>query len=460
MRLSLLALITVLALPVLARGQSTLDFPRTILPSELATTGFAIVNPGSAAAPVTFTLYKSDGNTEKTANETVPARGQLAKTGNELFPGAANAGWVQATSASSGLQGFWLGGNFTTFLDGADAAPSSPELVLPLVSAQSEIHVANTGVDDVTLLIQLYGDDGQELAPPFPQRIRPKGSFKSETATLFPGTNLALARYVRLTCLNPFAALVIARNLFGPPSWAVVNALPGTTQTTEIDFPQVVDGLSAGGNWQSGIGVTNLSITSSNDVFITFTTEDGTVLQTVQRTLPAKGAIREPVRTLFGLPAGYQNGWVRVVGTLPITGFVTYADNVAGGVAVVPAQSQPQRQQLFAHIADLQPWLTGLALLNTNTIEATVEVFALNPNGSLIGNAIFLLSPGAKISRLLSEWIPQTQTRVSDGGFVFVRSDVPLYGIELFFTRDLRVLSNVAAARILPEIVYSPPSPQ
>jgi hypothetical protein len=43
----------------------------------------------------------------------------------------------------------------------------------------------------------------------------------------------------------------------------------------------------------------------------------------------------------------------------------------------------------------------------------------------------------------LRELVPQTQTRSSDGGFVIVRSSVPLYGIELFFSRDLRVIANV-----------------
>jgi hypothetical protein len=54
--------------------------------------------------------------------------------------------------------------------------------------------------------------------------------------------------------------------------------------------------------------------------------------------------------------------------------------------------------------------------------------------------------------------IPQTQTRTSDGGFVFVHSDQPLFGIELFFSRDVRILANVSAGRILPGIIYSPPS--
>ncbi len=68
-----------------------------------------------------------------------------------------------------------------------------------------------------------------------------------------------------------------------------------------------------------------------------------------------------------------------------------------------------------------------------------------------------VIAPGDKIARLLSEWISQTQTRTSDGGFVFIRSNVPIYGIELFFRRDLRVLSNVPAFVLGPNEIFTPP---
>ncbi len=459
---TILSFAAVLSLPLLVSAQSALDFPRSIQPSDFSTSGFAIVNPGPTPALVTFTLYKADGAVEKSSTETIPARGQLARSAGELFGGAVNAGWVQASSGVTGLQGFWLGGDYSTFMDGAEAAPSSANLVLPLVSPQSEIHVANTGFDAVTVVFEVYGDDGFLLpqSREFPQYIPPKGFFKREASEIFPGVNLNPGRHVRLRCANPFAAVVIARNYLNTgPSWAVANAVPAFSSSTEMNFPQVVDGAFGGANWISVLGVSNLSATSSNDLFMTFTRDDGTPLQTVQRTLPPNGALRDTARGLFSLPAGFQNGSVRVAGSLPLAGYVAYADTVGTGVAVVPPQQQAQSNLLFAHIADLPPWWTGLALLNTNAAAANVEIFALAPGGTLIGSARLALGAGQKVSKLLSELIPQTQRRTSDGGFVFVRSDVPVYGIELFFARDLKVLANVAAGRLAPGITYTPPSP-
>jgi hypothetical protein len=121
---------------------------------------------------------------------------------------------------------------------------------------------------------------------------------------------------------------------------------------------------------------------------------------------------------------------------------------------------------IFAHIADLQPWYTGMALQNPSSTAATVEVFAINPDGTLIGGAAnvpsarFVLMPGAKIAKLLSELIPQTQSRLNDGGFVFIRTTngVPIHAIQLVFTRNQKILANISAIPLPPELNYTPPT--
>jgi len=60
---------------------------------------------------------------------------------------------------------------------------------------------------------------------------------------------------------------------------------------------------------------------------------------------------------------------------------------VKGGLAIVPVQDTPSSAMLFAHIADLPPWLMGLALLNAGGTDAMVEVYAIAPSGALIGGA-------------------------------------------------------------------------
>src|SRR5262245_26572910 len=75
-----------LAFPIAGYSQTVLNFPRAFTGADLATTGFAVVNPGTTSAPVTFTLYSATGTVVTTSPQTIPAAGQLALLGSQLFP--------------------------------------------------------------------------------------------------------------------------------------------------------------------------------------------------------------------------------------------------------------------------------------------------------------------------------------------------------------------------------------
>src|SRR5262249_19069070 len=138
-----------------------------------------------------------------------------------------------------------------------------------------------------------------------------------------------------------------------------------------------------------------------------------------------------------------------------------YADTVAGALAVVPA-GVSRSNLLFAHIADgpaiAAPWQTGIAFLNTGATAATLDIFALSPTGALIGAATKSVAPGGRLVDQLHNWIPAVNG--VNGGFVFVRSSngAPVYGIELFYTQDLTILSNVASGGLAAGVTYTPPA--
>jgi len=465
--LVLVALILCNALALDLTAQSTLNFPRAFTPSDLGNTGFAVVNPGSSSASATFTLRGADGATLATDTQTVAAGGQLAKLGSELFPGASSAGWIQLTSDSTGLQGFWLGGDFTTFTDGAEAAPSAIDLIFPLVASDTEINIANTASTPATVTVSLRQADGTELASAT-ETIAGMGVFQSAASALFSGAVVAQATHVRMTAGTTISATAIVNGFLVSPSWGAINGVDASGSVTELNFAHVISGSGGGGNWLTEISVTNLT-SSANNVTITFNPLSGSSTS-VQRTIAANVTLRESAKDLFGLsdtPTDFnaQDGWVQVTSTSAVTGFVAYADSTAGGLAIVPVQGAALTEMLFAHIAQATGWLTGLALLNTSGTAADIEIYAMNPDGTLIGGpqdspaAAFTLAPGEKIAKLISDpWIPNAQT---NGGFVFVRTtnDVPLFGIELFFLSNLALLSNVAPGALATGITYTPPTP-
>jgi hypothetical protein len=446
--------ILILAVPTMGFSQSTLNFPKFFSPAELPVSGFAIVNPNSGTATVNFKLYSASGQLVSSQDQTYGSGTQTARTGNEIFTNLGSGGWVQATSTTPGLQGFWMNYNATlTYIDGAEAATSAMDQVIPLVAATTEVNVANPAPSPNSVTITLFGESGA-LGSPVTQTIQPNGVYQGIVAEMFPGVAIGDARYVRVTGTAQVASTAVVRGYLAPRETVVINGIDRTTSLTQMNFPHVVSG---GGNWTTEVGITNLAA-APQSVTISFTPKGGGAPISVSRQLAANGGLRSTAQSLFGFnPADFQDGWVRVTGTAPIAGFVAYADTVTGGVAVVPVQETPRAQMLFAHIADLDPFYTGVAVLNTNTTTASVSISAMTPEGTLIGTNTFDVGRDSKTARLLVELIPQTQARNRDGGFLFVSSNVPLYGIELFFNRNFAAVSNVAAGALAPGIQYVVP---
>lgn len=461
-----------LALPLSGFSQSTLNFPRVYTAQDLGSTGFAFVNPGPTAASMTFTLYSLTGATVSTSTpQTIPAGGQIAKLGTELFSNVGSGGWIKGTSTTTGITGFWLGGDFGTYTDGAEAAPPGQEFVFPLATATTELSVANLASSANTITIRVYDATGTALplaSTTVTSALPTNGAYKSTLAAAFPGVNFSNAMYVRVTGTGVMAATTLITDFLYAPSWSVINGIDTSSNVNEAYFAHAYSETQSGVNtWVSTLGVANLS-TSSNTLTITYTTTAG-VATTVTRTLNGRGAIRETVKDMFGFGNGTVDGWVRVSGTGPIAGMLALGYAAAKGVAIVPMQLTPQSQYTFAHVAQDSGWGSGIAMLNPTGTPATIEVYILQPSGALVGGALdatrngtpsatFTLAPGSMDVHLLNEYVPASN---SNGGFVYLRSsnNVPLYAYELFFRSALDLISNVAAGVIDPSITYTPPAP-
>jgi hypothetical protein len=272
------------------------------------------------------------------------------------------------------------------------------------------------------------------------------------------------ARYIQLTSSAPVAASFTTYDYLVHET-AVLTAINSAGSRSDLVFSHVLSGVAPDADWTTDIEIINTGSATAT-LTLTFNTQEAGV-KTAQRTLMAGGALRQSVQELFGVTNAFQSGWVRVSSGEPIVGAAVYADRLHSGCAAVPAQTSAQTTLLFAHIADLAPWYTGIALLNATDTPANVEVFGFNSDGSPIGGATaaqarFTLPAGARTAKVLGEWIPATQQRAADGGFVLIRTtnDVPLYGLELFFLRNLTVLANVPAQIVEPRVSFLfPPNP-
>jgi hypothetical protein len=465
----LLFSLLLLALPLCGFGQSTLNFPRLLEVSDATATGLAIVNPSASAASVTFTYYNESGVAVATSPQTVPARNSYVKFAvPEVFASVTSRGWIQATSTTTGLQGFWLGGDFDSRMDGAETSPVAQEFIFPLATADTELSLVNLATSTNALTIRLYGSDGTELtATPATQNVPPNGAFKAELDTIFTTANFTNARYVKVTGTGSFTGTTVVFDFIHSPSWSVVNGINTELVVTEANFGHV----PSGSGWTSVIGITNFSATAQT-VTITYNRPvGGGTAVSVTRTLPARGSLRESAGDLFtgitnGFTSAFENGWVKVTGTAPLGGFIAYGYQPTGGVAVVAMQPEPSTAMIFSHVANGPVFDTGLALLNTSSTDAVVEVFVMRMAGGLVGGAAdsataaFTIPAGTKYVGLLEQFVAAS---VFDDGFVYMRSvnNVPLYGFQLFYRTDgiFKAASNVAAGAVHPSITFTPPAP-
>jgi len=458
MRAFLLAILSfVILYPGPLHAQSTLTFARVMDFSDLPLTGFAIVNVSTTSASVAFTLRGPDGSPVSSSVQTVAAGGQLARLGKELFPNAVSGGWVQATSIVSNLRGFWLGGDWTNFGDGAEAATPVNEFVFPIITANSRIDIVNPSASAQAFVMRLVGSDGQDVGDTTQSFFLPGGSYSVKSTDVFDPLDLAQATHAKVTCMASCAGSVLVRDYVVAPSLAVASGMSTSSTSRELHFPHIIQGNLGNLIYSTVVSVTSLS-SLAQTVSITFTPESGFSSVTVQRDISPGGTVRETPATLFGFISGFQNGWVKVVSEQPVAGIVVFAESSNRGVAVTPGLSRLANNLVLSHIAELGQWGTGIALLNPGTTFAAVDIFAITPQGTLIGSTTITIVAGAKVSMQLDEWIPQTRNRTADGGFVFIRSSVPIYGLEVFYTRDLKLLSHVPAFALGATEVFTPPN--
>jgi hypothetical protein len=448
-----LLLVVFFALGTAAEAQSRLNFPRQLSANELSTTGFALVNTSSASVAATFNFYGTNGSLVTQSIQNVPAKGQLARLASEIFPSLNAAGWVQIVSSSTEVQGFEIVGNFLTVVDGAGPAVEGRQLALIDFSREDIVHVVNTTAQAGTVQITLNNAAGEVLGV----RAIPLTPFQPASLRLGDVNNDNNIDLVSISAdVNVSAALTT--QLPGGLDIGLTNAILTSGAPSTLFFPFAPNGPQGTSNWTTYLGISNLASTSQS-VSLTFTPDAGPPV-TIERNLPPSASIGDTVANLFATPSSpFTPGWIRVMGSGALTGVAAYQDSASGSLAIVPSQSSGAGAFFFGHIASLAPWYTGIALLNTSTTAANVEVYAIDSSGQLVGSvASFSLSAGRRTS-LLSEFVPQVLQRPADGGWVFVRStnNVPLLGFELFGHAVIPILANVQGFALPPTSTFTPP---
>ncbi|HYR90215.1 MAG TPA: PPC domain-containing protein [Terriglobia bacterium] len=447
-----------------AAGQSLLNFARTTVSDQL-TAGIAVTNPTSAYADVQFTLYGFDGNAVSSGlvnpvRYRVAPKGKISMKATQIFAASRVEGWVQATSSTSGLLGFYFTGDASSSLEGTEASPAFVAQTIPVIRSNqigdAELVILNPGAADSNVTMTFFTARGQEAAT-VNQRLAAHGALKLRPSAIVPPA-ITGDLSVRISSSAPVAAAALIQT---PDSFLFVAG-----QT--VDQPasiRVAPHFVRQSGYDPLLVLTNPNA-SPVDVNISAFSETGgpvhpSLAGRAPRSfvVPANGSLTLDttiITGLFFLPT--IDGWLRIdTANVALNGVLLLSQG--SRLSVSSLQSNALNRMVYSQISQTDASFTGLALVNPSAQATDVQVSLIQEDGRTFAQKTLSIAANSKFSALLRDILP---TSPGQGGYVFVQSSAALYGIGMLGTSNGRFLTSVAprasADAFLPSPVASRPA--
>ena len=381
-------------------------------------------------------------------------------------------GWVEGTSQSDGLTGFFL---FLTSdqsqLDGADQPQISRKIAFNDIreSAEftTEVNIFNTEDTTTRLDLVLYTPEdffvatvGAPIAEGFAPTFPARGLLHIEdVAEFFDVALIPEGSYLEGLSETPIGGFQFLRTSGG--DLLGLNAKRRLEHLKVLYFPQLV----VRGPWKMEVNVVSYSLEPVSLVFSASQPggdlySAGTVQQNpVRRDLDPFFALVENVEDLFGFTgAGPFEGSLRVEaypqGTAPlgvnggggepiaaINGSVRYGVVATGSEAAVAALPAARKRAVFSHLATVEGFFTGFAAYNSSSAASNLRIMAFTEGGVELGLFDTVLGPGQRIAELITNIIPGAAGQ--NGGYVWAEGSQPLHFSSLFGSGNATLLANV-----------------
>ena len=446
---------------------TVLNFVKSTI-SERSNVAFSVTNPTSNYADVQFAYYGLDGNPVSSGlvnpvRYRVAPRGQIAMRASDLFAGAKADGWVQVTSPTAGLTGFYLSGDFATTLEGSDSAPALTNQILPVIrddqSTKTELVIVNPGSLPGSASITLYNAAGQAVSSYPSQVITGHAALRiSSSALNITGLGVLSARV--------FASVPVAATAIIDRGDSLLFAA-GQAIDQLASF-RVAPHFLTNGPFTEGFDpllVLSNPAGSPVQVKVTVFTEAGDLIfppSSASRTfnIPANGSLLADVRTITGQPiAPTVNGWLSVEsGTIALAGLVILDQGQA--VTSIPLQINPLDRMVFSQITETQNLATGLVLVNPSGADAVVDMTLVHSDGTTFAQTSLPIAARSKLLRPLRDVFPEALGETS--GYIVVRSSTALYGTGMIAALNNSLLAGIPPAGVpgayAPNPVGSTPS--
>ena len=419
-------------------------------------TGIAFTNVGTADAAVTFTAFDKGGaalaGTGVTNTKVVPigAGRQLPVIDYQIFGsglGALNPlGWFRMESSAIGILGFFLMFNETlSILDGTDVSSrTAGSYVLPEIEAVgfTQVHAVNPDVQPAEVLFKLLDANGVVRAGA-KRTVVPSAAAVERPAQLFPAVTAASGDYVRAVSNRG----VVLFEYLGKSGQYVegLNGQDAEGGATVLYSPQYAVG---GGDWWTALSVVNLEDRPGVVTLRLIGDHGGQLGNTVVRTLAARGKLRIEDQNIFvAAGSALTQGYVKVESDgIRLAGSVVFGDPARSRFAsALPLVGRMKTDMVFSQLVSNATYFTGLAILNPNPADVTVQIEAFDQWGNAIGSKEQVIGHRHRVSMLLTQHFPQLAGLHCAAGYIRVRSSAGVASFALFGTNSLSALSAVPA---------------
>ncbi|RPI29752.1 MAG: hypothetical protein EHM61_00505 [Acidobacteria bacterium] len=429
---------------------------------ETSTTGIAFSNSGELAADGLATAYAPDGKILAVPHNpnavAVAPKTPLAQEVQALFLEYSNKlheGWLELR-VNRRLGVFFMVGTpeqmdgsiaftrqsrdlyFTRVLEGPSAFRGQP--------GTTELNVSNPNSVPITVRMTLFGCPGAASCGEITRTIPAHGMCRGSAAELF-GRPEVTNGYVKVEVTDGPGAIGFALlRLPGQKALVGLNAVvPDTSDVLYSAQLATVPGIF------TDVKLLNTAVVDRKLTLEAVDEQGRLVTDPFTLTLSPGQPFERDAAELFPALSGFV-GTLRVRADGPgVVGEVIFGDPGLKFASGLLMQTSGFTEGLFGHVAqgelNGENLFTGLALYNPGAGTARINIQVYRGFDWKAGERDLELGPGCRTAQLINELIPSIRQQM--GGYIRLRSDVPIIAQELF--SNGRFLSAVPPTQQQPE---------
>jgi hypothetical protein len=435
-----------------ASAQTVLNFAKTTV-NDQVNAGFAVTNPTSNYADLQFTLFGADGNPVSSGllnpvRYRLAPKGHISMLASDVFASSKIDGWVQVTSPTTGLTGYYFAGDFVTTLEGAEPSKPLAVQVIPVVreddANKTELVIVNPGSASSTVTVTLFNPRGEQTGVPVSQTVGAHAMLRLATGAFTTAGGTFSARIASNIPVAATAIINRSGSLLFAPGQPIdqSSSIWVAPHFTTVGFDPV-------------LVLTNPNA-SSITVTVTPFTDSGTADAPPRNfSIPPNGSVSADAMTILQRPFTPQvSDWLRVESpTTPLNGLLIL--DAGRTMTSMPFQSAPMDRLIYPQMSEASDLFTGVVFVNTWASSAKLDISLVRGDGITFAQRSLNVPANSKYSGFLRDLVPEAA--VNGSGYVAVRSSLPIYATGLLGATNRAFATNIQPVRPLDGFTPNPP---